>query len=321
MKLDFKVDKKACFYYWLQAVSGWDIHSSETESYQYYQNLLNSTPNEEQGAISQIKDLLLSSTNPRQVLAELYASRPELNEAMKIAQLAKPLEPLFEPVWQEAQLGLQTWRKRLKSMDFDDFTPPLQRIAHFLDSAFEPEERVAVYLIQSPTSAGASGHHISGTGFILLHPPGEGRAGQEAAIISTILHEYVHLVEFRSKTTVGLFRQSYESHIRPRKINPPPGCTWKYMYREAIAYCFANSITGGYFRPETFQKPRPTVDEMQAGFWRLVKRGGHNTNHVISWVALNVLAEVEDYIDQGKAIDQKIADRIGELYAGFYADV
>ncbi len=90
------------------------------------------------------------------------------------------------------------------------------------------------------------------------------------------------------------------------------------MYVEAIAHCFVSPIIGGYLRPELFDKARPTMLEMESGFWKLVEEKAQTTEHIISWVALNILSDVEEYINNGKELDQYIVDKIGQLFAEFY---
>ena len=89
-------------------------------------------------------------------------------------------------------------------------------------------------------------------------------------------------------------------------------------YVEVLVYCFDSTITGVYLRQEIYQKPRPTVNEMKDGFYRLVKQNRHNTNHIINWAAINILSDVEEYIENGKKIDQNITDKISKVFLEFY---
>ena len=164
---------------------------------------------------------------------------------------------------------------------------------------------------------GAIGHAINNTRFILICPPVSERPNAINGTISTIAHEYTHAIEFKSKVSRRLFKKSYDKYIGKNNIPEPDGYSWKMMYVEAIINCFANKITGGYLSPETYQKPRPTIDEMEDGFRRIVKEKRYKTNHIINWAALNILQDVEEHIEKGLKIDQNIADKLSKIYLKF----
>ena len=131
---------------------------------------------------------------------------------------------------------------------------------------------------------------------------------------STIIHEYIHLLEFNSDLTEELFKKSYSQHIQPHRQNAPNGYTWKMVYEETLVSCFANNITGGFFKPETYGKPRPSVEEMKDGFTRLIKTKKYTTNHLINWVSLSLLPDVEIYLQTGKVIDQDFVSKMSKLF-------
>ncbi|HRQ97905.1 MAG TPA: hypothetical protein PK265_01080, partial [Candidatus Saccharibacteria bacterium] len=125
-------------------------------------------------------------------------------------------------------------------------------------------------------------------------------------------------IEFKSRITGALFKESYEKYIKPHDISAPDGYLWKMMYVEVLVYCFSSKTTGGYLRPIIYQKPRPTVEEMKGGFWKLVKGNKHSTNDIINWVSLNILPDIESYIAEGRKIDHQIVDKISKVFLDFY---
>ena len=90
------------------------------------------------------------------------------------------------------------------------------------------------------------------------------------------------------------------------------------MYIEALVYCFANNITGGYARTVVSGKLLPRIEEFQRGFHRLRAKGTATTNDVIAWAGLCITDMVAQYIDEGKVIDVKIVNYIGRVYQDMY---
>lgn len=113
-------------------------------------------------------------------------------------------------------------------------------------------------------------------------------------------------------------KQSYEACIAASHICPPHGFTWKSMYVEALVYCFANNITGGYARTVVSGKPLPRIEEFQRGFHRLRAKNAATTNDVITWVGLCITDIAAQYIDEGRAIDAVVADRISSICGDIY---
>jgi hypothetical protein len=57
---------------------------------------------------------------------------------------------------------------------------------------------------------------------------------------------------------------------------------------------------------------------MQGGFNRIVKENRYSTDHIINWAALNILSDVNKYIEKGIKIDQEIVDKVGKVFSNFY---
>lgn len=318
MNLDITIDKSTGFYYWIQSISKWDSSEVNADVGNYYQDVYTSLSNEQRFVLNKIKDILQNSEEPRWILAELYTGSFKSNESMEIVVKSKQLKKVFEEVWQKSLPHLETSLVTLQGEDFTRFDEPMKKIIDFLDADFNPQDLYTLYLLQNPLLGDAVGHAINNTQFILVRPSGDEHQSKINNTISTIAHEYIHAIEFKSKTSRELFKRSYDKYINIENIPDPDRYSWKMMYVEVLAYCFASKTIGGYLRPEIYQKPRPIVDEMQDGFWRLVKDGRHNTNHVINWAALNILPDVEEYIRNGRKIDQKITDKISKIFLEFY---
>ena len=321
MDVVFSVDKQAAFYYWLQIVAGWDDSSAvDAKSAAYYTGQIHSVLSQEQRkALHDVKCILQHNANPRQLLAELYTGNVRSHDAQTIAERALPCMPLFEAfVWRDTQKTMLMWRDLLQAYDFARTNELLMNIKAFLASTFDLHTTLTVYILPNVSDAGVIGHRISGTDFILLRPYAEYRQNAIANVVTVVLHEYIHAIESCSTRSRALMKQSYETCIAASHIRPPYGFTWKNMYIEALVYCFANNITGGYARTVVSGKPLPRIEEFQRGFHRLRSKGTATTNDVIAWAGLCITDMVAQYIDEGKVIDAEIVDHIGGVYQDMY---
>lgn len=316
MRLDVLISEAACFHYWVQAVSGWDPHAIDGETYEYYAGTLSA----EHGPIlGKIRAVLQGTKEPRRVLAELYSGNAKTHGAKEIETLARPLSEAFESIWRENLSHLEKWRFDLRSIDPAKFAKPMQEIIDFLDSDITLHDTFTLYLVQNPPGHGPAGLAISNTDFILVRPSNTQKRTAFSNTLSVIAHEYIHAIEQRSGSSRELFKRSYDKYISAIAVTAPIGYTWKMMYVEALVYCFASTVTRGYLSPEIYGKPRPTVSEMENGFREVMKRNDHTATDIINWIGLNLLPDVEKYIMIGKKIDQHIADKISELLLEFYS--
>lgn len=321
MAIVFSVDKQAAFYYWLQIVAGWDDSSAvDAKSLTYYTGQIHSMLSQEQRkALHNVKYILQHNSNPRQLLAELYAGNIRSHDAQTIAERALSCMPLFEAlVWRDTQKTMLRWRDLLQAYDFARTNELLMNIKAFLASTFDLHTTLTVYILPNIPDMGVIGHRISGTNFILLRPYAECRRSAIANVVTVVLHEYIHAIESCSTHSRALMKQSYETYIAASHIRPPHGFTWRNMYIEALVYCFANNITGGYARTVVSGKPLPRIEEFQRGFHRLRSKGTATTNDVIAWAGLCITDMVAQYIDEGKVIDAEIVDHIGGVYQDMY---
>lgn len=318
MNLEILIDKNTCFYYWIQVVSGWDPHAIDAKTYSYFKSALGKLTSTEESSLSDIKSILEKSEEARWILADLYNVDFSRKESKKISQLSEQFRNKFEAIWQDNSSNLEIWLTSLRLEDFRRFNEPMKKIVDFLDADFDLYDTHKVYLLQNSELGGAGGHAINKTQFLLLRPPGSKQTHKINNVISIIAHEYIHAIEFKSRISRDLFQKSYDTYIGTSNVQAPEGYIWKMMYIEALVFCFASTITGGYLRQEIYQKPRPTIDEMREGFRKLVEENRHNTNHIINWAALNVLSDVEEYIENGREIDQKIVDKMSRVFLEFY---
>lgn len=315
MNLKVLVDRNACFYFWIQAVSGWDPSLISEKTRNYYAKDLT---RKELLINDEIKSILQESSQPRWVLSDLYSGTLLLPEAKHIAKIAEPLGSAFEPLWEEALPLLKKARLDLEQYELNKFTDPMSKVTHFLASSFNPEDTHTLYLVNNMPGYNAWGLSIARNALIMVAPSRSGMRHELRNSISIIAHEYIHAIEFQSSISRELINNSYNKDIKPHNLPHPTPYKWRMMYVEAIAHCFVSPIIGGYLRPELFDKERPTIPEMESGFWKLVEEKTQTTEHIISWVALNILSDVEEYINSGKELDQYIVDKIGQLFAEFY---
>lgn len=319
MDLVITTNKQLCFYYWVQAVCAWDDSSVCSQDYEWYREQLPALSDAQKSSLNKIKGTLLNSTSPRAVLAELYLNTPSSNEVKEIEFLSLEFKDIFDrTVWEDNEKYLKRVSDQLKSIDFTSLHEDIGKIKHFLDSTIDQDGTFSLYLVQNPPHSKSKGHSISGSDILLLHPPGADKNTPLSLVINLITHEYIHAIEFKSKIYRNLAKNSFLKYIEPKGLKPLPGYTWNMVFAETIVYCFANNIVGGYLNPRTLDKPMPTLSEHKDKFWKMVESGKYSSEQILSWFALNILEDIEDYISSEKTIDQKITDKIAVSIVEFY---
>lgn len=318
MNLEFSVDKNTRFYYWLQTISNWNPYLSGIKISVQHQNIPDQMSNKQRGALNRIADILKAANEPIGILSELYSNNINSVEAKEISAQSEQLAILFDPIWESSQQYLKEWLELLSSTDFTHLNESLKKISNFFESRINLNELFTVYLIHNKSDTQAAGHYISETNFILLRPPIGKSKSEFNSVIYTLLHEYIHAIEFKSTISRNMFKNSYEKYINANDIPAPEGYTWKSMYTEAIAHCFSSKTIGGYLGPEITNEPNSSFDDLKKRFSKVMSKEKYNTIDVINWAALNILSDVTKCIENKLPINQQIADKIGRIFMEFY---
>lgn len=283
------------------------------EVFRYYEQVGAVFSEKQRMALDNIRRLLQDAENSRWLLAELYSGDVKTKKARAITAQAQQLKSSFEPIWRKSAQHLEESARQLNEIDFRQFAEPMKKIAHFLDADFNRQSKCTVYLLPNPMRSWAAGHVMNKTQFMFVRPSGNGSPTEINDTVSTIAHEYVHIIQFASSTSRDVLKSSYEQYLGSRK-SAPSGFTWKDMYIEALIYCFASKRIRGYLSEEIYKKPRVRLDEVRDRFQELVKQDEHTVYHIMNWAALNALPDVELYLERGQKIDARIADKLSEVF-------
>lgn len=312
MNITIFTNKNTAFFYWLQVVSGWDDTAAvDGETFEHYRSFIPQNDVIVKTTLQQVSSFLRSCHDPRKLLGDVYAGDISGGEAQELGRYVSRLQPYFDAVWAEQSSTLEQWKELLEAYDFTRFDESFAKVTGFLDSSFNLESAQTIYLLPNAPGKNTIGHRISGRNFILVRPPIDYNPDQLNSLVGVIVHEIIHAIEFESKTTRALMKQAYDTHIQPYDIPAPAGYTWKAMFLEAIVYCFANNITGGYLRPQIFGKARPTTDEFKQKANRFFAQNGLKTGHVLAWVGLCILPLVDEFMGGGRSVDQEVFNRVG----------
>ena len=315
MNITISTNKNTAFFYWLQAVSGWnETTAADDETLAYYRSFIANDDSAAKRTLQNAKNLLRGCTDPRKLQSEVYAGNFSDSAAQKLKKISFNLRPDFDKLWLEQLDTLERWRELLERYDFARFDESFAKITAFLESSFNPKSKQTIYLLPNAPGKNTIGHRISSGDFILLRPPTEYNSDRLNSVICVIIHEMLHAVEFGSKITRKLMKQAYDAQLKPRNIPTPAGYTWKIIFFETIVYCFANNITGGYLRPQIFGKPKPTTDEFEQKAHRFFEQNGLKTGHVLAWVGLCVLPLVDELMSEGKPVNQEVFDVVAREF-------
>lgn len=313
MNLVIEINQDTAFHYWLQRIASWDVPAPGSDINDFYTEGIKFSK-KQLAALEEIKTVLQASPRPYLTLSDLYLNNYLLEESRKIISLAKLLRESFDDVvWRKTKPHLESAAKVLQATDFSRFDRHIKSIINFLDSDFDMNDELRISLLPNKPGNGMAGHMIKGSRQIQLRP-----TENLNNMVRVIAHEYIHEIENESRITRSLIKRAFKKYIEPNDLEHPPEYFWKMMFIESIVYCFADQTTGGYLYPETHGGPRPTVEGMQEGFHRIVRENRYNTNHVLSWAGLNILSDVEKYIENDWVIDQRIVNKIGRILRDFY---
>jgi hypothetical protein len=316
MNITISTNKTTAFFYWLQTVSGWDeTAATDDKTLAYYRSFIPNDDATAKSILQNVKNLLQGCSDPRRLLGKVYAGNFSSGAAQKLKETSLSLQSYFDKLWLEQFDTLEQWRELLERYDFARFDGSFAKVAGFLESSFDLQAQQTIYLLPNAPGKNTIGHRISSGDFILLRPPIDYDPDRLNGVICVVIHEMLHAVEFGSKTTRKLMKQAYETQLKPHSIPAPTGYTWKMMFFEAIVYCFANNITGGYLRPQIFGKAKPTMDEFEQKVNHFFEQNGLKTGHVLAWVGLCILPLVDELMNEGEAVNQKVFDKMGvEFY-------
>ena len=310
-----KISYETNFYYWIQALSGWSVYSGEKGLYDYYRQAAGQLTPRQLDNLEAVSKILKHSAHPRAILAELYKGNdsPASADSREILKLAESLRENFDAVWAQSKIQLEYHISLFEKLSSQSIRSSIGEVARFFDTSFDTKSSTTIFLLMNTSTGGAVGHAIRGNDFILLHPGGKDFTMSKEATLNTTLHEYMHLIEFGSSIASGLLKKSYMEYIEQLNAKAPIGYTWKLLYEEILVSIFANNTTGGYFRPDTYGKERPSESEMAPGFNKLINTGTYTTSNLINWISLKLLPEAVKYLKLGKKLDEDFVTKISKL--------
>lgn len=285
-----KISYEANFYYWIQALSGWSVYSGEKGLYDYYRQAAGQLTPRQLDNLEAVSKILKHSAHPRAILAELYKGNdsPASADSREILKLAESLRENFDVVWAQSKIQLEYHISLFEKLSSQSIRSSIGEVARFFDTSFDTKSSTTIFLLMNTSTGGAVGHAIRGNDFILLHPGGTSIAS-------------------------GLLKKSYMEYIEQLNAKAPIGYTWKLLYEEILVSIFANNTTGGYFRPDTYGKERPSESEMAPGFNKLINTGTYTTSNLINWISLKLLPEAVKYLKLGKKLDEDFVTKISKL--------
>lgn len=285
-----KISYEANFYYWIQALSGWSVYSGEKGLYDYYRQAAGQLTPRQLDNLEAVSKILKHSAHPRAILAELYKGNdsPASADSREILKLAESLRENFDAVWAQSKIQLEYHISLFEKLSSQSIRSSIGEVARFFDTSFDTKSSTTIFLLMNTSTGGAVGHAIRGNDFILLHPGGTSIAS-------------------------GLLKKSYMEYIEQLNAKAPIGYTWKLLYEEILVSIFANNTTGGYFRPDTYGKERPSESEMAPGFNKLINTGTYTTSNLINWISLKLLPEAVKYLKLGKKLDEDFVTKISKL--------
>jgi hypothetical protein len=322
IKYDFQIDKEACFAYWAQSLVKWVWYFDVVEAEHYIQKSgVLSAPEKE--ALESLKNLLQKENNGYLWLWDRYAGKKIVNieEQTIWNEIGNALAERFEQIWIEELPKLERWQKNLRELNAEKLEMFLTRTANFFGVNANAERCVAVKLLLRHRTDLPSGHvkqefgdlvvlNISSVGIDRLDP-----------VISTLVHETVHLFEYEyriqsGRTGFDLLSESYSRIIKPHNlVQSAP--SWRHLFVESIVTSMADAFSECHYwhylnladRAALLQKCRLTEF--------IYKPDEKKYSYQIRAVAARILPTTVAYLDKGDRIDAAYCDFAVQAWLDF----
>lgn len=321
---NFKISKKACFAYWAQSLIEWDDNFNASEC-KYFLRISGDLSASEQNHLKVLKHLLQRKDAKLFFLWDRYLEKSIIDgEHHKVwQQICAALESHFEIVWQTELPRLKAWQSLSQFYPFSKFSKLLDCAAHFFNVEIELLKEINVILLPHYNTISAAGSTLQKYPNVVLLKVSNLPLERRENAATVLLHESVHLIEFRSLIASRCMKASYLKILKPIALPPYKqimrrflikianvavalgilkyemalklrGFPWHYLFRETVV----TSIAGPYSKT-------PSLDRK--------KQKNMFIHHILS--TADVLRETTNtYLTEEKIIDQPYCDKLAKTW-------
>lgn len=315
VKFIFLIDKETSFAYWAQSLVewGWYFESSVNDYFRHEAGEFSLKENE---ALLNLEQLLRKEGNQFHFLWQLYAGQSIENkdEKEQYDSIRKILNEKFERIWQKEYSNLVRWQEFLENYNFRVFKEDLFKIAKFLRySELDNEKETLVKILLSKGNAKLPSAHVqpSFAGLTILNISSVPLVESERAI-GTLIHELVHLFDYKANYLEKLAKTSYEKLIASKKLELKGDYKWKHLFLESVITSVASQRFNNYIG----KKLKYSQAQMDLDNDLTTKKplSDQSYGFLIRLVASNLSGLTSDYINSGKTIDREFMNKLAETW-------
>lgn len=287
----FQLDKEACFANWVQALVKWGWYFSKKE-YEY--NTKVPFTEMESAALQRLKNLLGRDDTGFVFLWDRYQGNliKNNNDRKDWEYIQKVFQERFEKLWNRESPKLHAWAEKLNSYQFNDERDVLKKTLSFLGLFSNFKRVINVKLLFNYSDEHLSGHTKRGLENLFIFKISGLRHEHLDKLLDILLHETIHILEHNSPIFEDLIRNAHLSIVKSLNIerhNPD----WRHLLYES----FTSSIVGHGLRMGKEINKQPFVDEYL---------------NEIRAVALRLAPLTQEYMKQGRAMDEAYADALAQ---------
>lgn len=321
VNINFMLNQKTNFYYWLQIVAAWNDFDKQTGIFYFYNSSIKNISIFEKNILEKIRQILQKNPNPRKILAELYSGKIKSKSAQKIAEIAEPLEKVFAKFWQNHSPNLENFTQRIPIKNLEKLTPLCEKVIKFYRSDFKISQKVNVFLVINDKNLASQGLRISDTNFILIAPKISQNLSAQRDFVEKLFHEIFHWIEQKSPITRKIIFNSYQKILEPAQLPARPNYNWRQMYTEAMTYALANAPSSKIISEFIGEKTTKNTSELKRIFLNFVNKMPEGAKiadfYLAEFVGILIEEKFCEYLFSGKEFNEKLADEISQLYKKF----
>jgi hypothetical protein len=310
---NFKIDKKACFVYFIQSLVDWGWYFDKNNQ-EYFLDIVGDLNKKEVEALKKMKNIFNRENNYFLWLWRRYnnlsfRNKNEKEDWNKIKQI---FEKKFNKIWDHEINKLEYWKERLNSFSFYKFEEGINKVSNFFDYDNYPK-KIDVKLMFYWNKENITAHvRKDFNDLIILNLSNlESSELSKKRIINVLLHEFIHKIQYESDIFYKNIKISLNKIIKPYNLSFKKEVKWKYLLEETIASAIASRRFNNYFGRKLADKSEVEDDIIK--FFNL-DNNRENFGYLIRYVASKMENEVLYYLENNKKFDLKLSNFVAKKW-------
>jgi len=315
IKLNFILDKNLAFIYFIHALVAWSPYQSTNER-KRFKEVVSPLSKEENEVLGKFEQALKKPGNGYRLAWQMYAKKTNDTESTSIVEIISIFKKKFNVFWEQELKPMRLWRDFLESYDWGAHSLLLNKVRHFFNvgrGAFPRE--INIYIVPGAGERFVSAHtHQTQPDMIVLNISQFSKEKYKD-VISTVLHEIIHQIEYKSTLSRKLYKKARIRYITPliatSNWNKATLPNWSHLFRETIITSIAGQGDNSYFFLDHSSVGAVESSHIKTIGICLRKR---QYNQFIRQTARFIVGKTKYYLDHKKVIDLDFVKEISKIW-------